>query len=137
MTEFDFSRQRRLLNAGDFRRVFDKAEFKVADQHLLILARPSLHDHSRLGLVIAKKGIKLAVHRNRVKRVLRDSFRTSCTQTNEFPLPLDIVILPRKGFGELDNATVHRLIIKQWARLRKKTLQTARFSTLAWPAHCQ
>jgi ribonuclease P protein component len=55
---------------------------------------------------------------------VRDSFRTLCTQNNEFPLPLDIVILSRKGLGELDNDTVHRLISKQWARLRKKTAQT-------------
>ena len=41
MTEFDFSRQRRLLTAGDYRWVFDKAAFKVSDQHLLILARPA------------------------------------------------------------------------------------------------
>jgi ribonuclease P protein component len=125
MTEFDFSRQRRLLNAGDYRRVFDQADFKVSDQHLLILSRPSLQDHSRLGLVIAKKGIKLAVHRNRVKRVIRDSFRTLCTQDNEFSPPLDLVILSRKGLGELDNAALHRLITKQWARLRKKTAQSS------------
>ena len=121
MTDFDFSRQRRLLNAGDYRRVFEQAEFKVSDQHLLILARPSLHDHSRLGLVIAKKGIKLAVQRNRIKRIVRDSFRTLCTQSNEFALPLDIVILSRKGLGEIENDAVHRLISKQWARLRKIT----------------
>ena len=125
MSELDFSRQRRLLNAGDFRRVFDKADFKVSDRHILILARTSLHAHSRIGLVIAKKGIKLAVHRNRIKRIVRDSFRTLCTQSNEFSLPLDIVILSRKGLGELDNDSVHRLIIKQWARLRKKTAQSS------------
>jgi ribonuclease P protein component len=125
MTEFDFSRQRRLLTAGDYRRVFEQAAFKVSDQHLLILARPSVHDHSRLGLVIAKKGIKLAVHRNRIKRIVRDSFRTLCTQTNEFPLPLDIVILSRKGLGEIENDAMHRLISKQWTRLRKKIAQSA------------
>ncbi len=124
MSDFDFSRHQRLLNASDFRRVFEQADFKVSDQHLLILARPSLGNHSRLGLVIAKKGIKLAVHRNRVKRVMRDSFRTLCTQTNDFSPPLDLVILSRKGLGELDNATLHRLILKQWSRLRKKMAQT-------------
>ena len=75
--------------------------------------------------MIAKKGIKLAVHRNRVKRVIRDSFRTLCTQDNEFSPPLDLVILSRKGLGELDNATLHRLITKQWARLHKKTAQSS------------
>lgn len=121
MTNFDFPRHRRLLNAGDYRRVFDQAEYKVSDQHLLILARPSLQNQSRLGLVIAKKGIKLAVHRNRVKRIMRDSFRKFCTLTNEFSQPLDIVILSRKGLGELNNEAVHRLMHKQWSRLRKKS----------------
>jgi ribonuclease P protein component len=74
--------------------------------------------------VIAKKGIKLAVQRNRIKRIVRDSFRTLCTQSNEFTLPLDIVILSRKGLGEIENDAVHRLISKQWARLRKKTAQS-------------
>ena len=124
MSELDFSRQRRLLNAGDFRRVFDQVDFKVSDQHILILARTGLHAHSRIGLVIAKKGIKLAVHRNRIKRIVRESFRTLCTQSNEFSLPLDIVILSRKGLADLDNDAVHQLIIKQWARLRKKTAQS-------------
>ena len=77
-----------------------------------------------LDWLLRKKGIKLAVHRNRIKRVVRDSFRTLCTQGNEFSLPLDIVILSRKGLGELDNDAVHRLISKQWVRLRKKTAQT-------------
>jgi ribonuclease P protein component len=121
MTNFDFPRHRRLLNAGDYRRVFDQAEYKVSDQHLLILARPSLQNQSRLGLVISKKGIKLAVHRNRVKRIMRDSFRNFCTLTNEFSQPLDIVILSRKGLGELNNEAVHRLMHKQWSRLRKKS----------------
>ena len=120
--EFDFSRQRRLLSAGDYRRVFDKADFKVSDQHLLILARPSLHDHSRLGLVIAKKNIKLAVDRNRIKRVFRESFRT---QSQPFEQPLDIVILTRRGLGDLENVTLHKLIAKQWRRLAKKAAQSA------------
>ncbi len=124
MTSFNFSRLRRLLNAEDYRRVFEQADFKVSDRHLLVLARPNLQTHSRIGLVIAKKGIKLAVHRNRIKRVVRDSFRNLCGQDHEFSLHLDIVILSRKGLGELNNDAVHRLISKQWTRLRKKIDQS-------------
>ncbi|MDP6969167.1 MAG: ribonuclease P protein component [Gammaproteobacteria bacterium] len=121
MNEFDFSRQRRLLTAGDYRRVFDKADFKVSDQHLLILARPAQTPHSRLGLVIAKKHVKRAVDRNRIKRTLRESFRTL-----EHPLqpPVDIVVLARKGLGEMEKPLLHKLFNKQWRRLAKKMQQS-------------
>ena len=121
MTEFEFSRQQRLLTAEDYRRVFAKAGFKVSDQHLLILARPAQTPHSRLGLVIAKKHVKRAVDRNRIKRILRESFRTL-----EQPLepPVDIVILARKGLGEMEKSALHKLFAKQWRRLAKKMQQS-------------
>ncbi|MGB0446296.1 MAG: ribonuclease P protein component [Pseudomonadales bacterium] len=122
MNDFDFSRQRRLLTAGDYRRVFEKAQFKVSDQHLLILARPGQTSQSRLGLVIAKKHLKRAVDRNRVKRILRESFRTL-----EPPLEpaMDIVVLARKGLGEIEKPALQRIFNKQWRRLAKKMQQSA------------
>ncbi len=121
MTDFDFPRQRRLLTAGDYRWVFDKADFKVSDQHLLILARPAQTPDSRLGLVIAKKHIKHAADRNRIKRILRESFRTL---EQPFDSPLDIVVLARKGLDELDKPVLHKLFNKQWRRLAKKMMQS-------------
>ncbi len=121
MTDFDFPRQRRLLTAGDYRWVFDKADFKVSDQHLLILARPAQTSDSRLGLVIAKKHIKHAADRNRIKRILRESFRTL---EPPFDSPLDIVVLARKGLDELDKPVLHKLFNKQWRRLAKKMMQS-------------
>ncbi|WP_076714040.1 ribonuclease P protein component [Motiliproteus sp. MSK22-1] len=114
-TEFPFPRSSRLLNAGDYKTVFDGAEVKVSDKHLLILARPNQLSHPRVGLVIAKKHIRLAVHRNRVKRVIRESFRLTSSR-----LPnLDIVVLARKGMGELDNRSLHQLANNSWTRLVK------------------
>jgi ribonuclease P protein component len=122
MNDFDFSRQRRLLTAGDYRRVFEKAHFKVSDQYLLILARPGQTAQSRLGLVIAKKHLKRAVDRNRVKRILRETFRTL-----EPPLEpaMDIVVLARKGLGEIEKPALQRIFNKQWRRLAKKMQQSA------------
>lgn len=115
MTGFEFPRRSRLLSAGDYRLVFSGAQIKVSDKHLLILARPNQLPYPRVGLVIAKKNIKLAVHRNRVKRVIRESFRLTGPE-----LPsLDIVVLARKGLGELDNPTLHQLLRGSWKRLTK------------------
>ncbi len=104
-----------MLNAGDYREVFNGAKVKVSDKHLLILARPNQLSHSRIGLVIAKKNVRLAVDRNRVKRLIRESFRLT-----DATLPdLDIVVLARKGLGELDNRSLHQLLSKSWQRLIK------------------
>ena len=116
MAEFEYPRESRLLTGADFKRVFDKAIYKVSDQNLLILARPNQSDHPRLGFVISKKNVRLAVNRNRVKRIIRESFRLN---QQHLP-PCDLVILARKGVDQLENDAIHRLISKSWVRLNKK-----------------
>ena len=114
-TSFAFSRAERLLSSAEFKAVFDGATVRVSDRHLLMLAIPNKDDKARLGLVIAKKHIKLAVGRNRVKRLIRESFRL-----NKATLPsLDIVVLARKGIGELDNKELQQLLNNSWLRLNK------------------
>ena len=44
--------------------------------------------HARLGLIVGKKAVSKASARNRIKRVIRDRFRTA---QNELP-PVDIVV---------------------------------------------
>ncbi len=113
---FGFGRDLRLLKASEFKRVFDKAEIKVSDQNILILARRNQLDTPRLGLIIAKKNVKTAVSRNRIKRVVRETFRHSQNAIKG----LDVVVLARKGLGELDNRQLHSLLEKQWLRAQKK-----------------
>ncbi|MDO6562372.1 ribonuclease P protein component [Amphritea sp. 1_MG-2023] len=113
MNEFSYPRQLRLLTGGDFKQVFSRASLKVSDKHLLILARPNELEHSRVGFVFSKKNIRLAVNRNRVRRIIRESFRL-----NQHKLPnVDIVILARPGLGNLDNSEVQALISRSWNRL--------------------
>ncbi|WP_223351813.1 ribonuclease P protein component, partial [Escherichia coli] len=71
----DFDRDKRLLTARQFSAVFDSPTGKVPGKHVLLLARENGLDHPRLGLVIGKKNVKLAVQRNRLKRLIRESFR--------------------------------------------------------------
>ena len=69
MPTLKFKKTQRLLNASDYKQVFDYNGAKVANSSLLILAKPSVKYPSRLGLVVAKKNIPTAVQRNRIKRV--------------------------------------------------------------------
>lgn len=116
MATMAFDKSRRLLNASDYKKVFDNAPYRASHQHLLILSRSNQISKPRLGLVIAKKHIRLAVQRNRIKRILRETFRL---QQNNLE-SLDFVVLARKGLDELDNEQLHKLFNKQWNKISKK-----------------
>lgn len=118
-SSYTFDKSKRLLNAHDYKAVFDKAQWKISSKEFLCLAIPNSFDSPRLGLVIAKKNVKLAVQRNRIKRVIRDNFRL---HLNDIP-NADLVILARRGLSELSNQELHHLLNKQWQRLEKKARQ--------------
>ena len=111
-----FGKARRLLNAKDYSRVFDGAEARASHKHLLLLARINKQPGHRLGLVIAKKNVRLAVERNRIKRVAREFFRN----LPESEPHMDVVLLARRGIGQLDNAALFSILEQQWQRLLRQ-----------------
>ncbi len=111
----DFSREKRLLTPRQFKAVFDSPSGKVPGKNVLLLARNNDLDHPRLGLVIGKKSVKLSVERNRLKRVIRDSFRLN----QDFLVGWDIVIVARKGLGDLGNPELVQQFGKLWKRLAR------------------
>lgn len=121
MADSSFPRSARLLDADDFQAVFAQARYKVSNRHFLVLARQGARDCSRLGLVVAKKHVARAVQRNRLKRLIRTWFR----QHRDFPAQLDIVVLVRKGAGELDNDTVGKQLAGLWRDLQSKLSNSA------------
>lgn len=110
-----FETEFRLLTSAQFKIVFDGATRKTSGACVLLLARPNELGHPRLGLVIAKKSVRRAVDRNRVKRIARESFRLNKSELGT----LDIVVLARKGLGELDNAALHEMYKGMWRKLAK------------------
>lgn len=108
-----FTRDKRLLNAADYKRVFDAADRRASHKNLLLLGRYNDKSQCRLGLVIAKKHVKLAVQRNRIKRVTREFVRC-CPETGK---SLDVIVLARQGVDQLDNATLSSILRQQWQKL--------------------
>ena len=110
-----FGKSRRLLNATDYSRVFDGAQAKASNKHLLLLATRNTSGHHRLGLVIAKKHVRLSVERNRIKRIAREFFR----QLPETGATMDVVLLARHGIDQLDNRQLSSILQQQWHRLER------------------
>lgn len=103
MADYRFTRQQRLLSAEDFQRVFDNTKFKASTRELLILGAANDLGHSRIGFIIAKKNIRTAVHRNRIKRIIRENFRVHCGELNS----VDLIIMARRGFDNRSNSEIN------------------------------
>lgn len=116
MQSYSFDKSLRLLSSSEFQRVFDAVDWKVSSQHILLLTRKNELNQPRLGLVIAKRHVKLAVQRNRVKRIIRESFRQHQHELNG----VDIVVLIRSGIDKQDNAILFKQLNSLWRKLNKK-----------------
>lgn len=71
---------------------------------------PNQLPHARLGIIIGKKYLRRAVDRNRVRRVIRESFR----QSKEKLKGLDIIVMIRANCSSLDNKTLRSNIGDIW-----------------------
>lgn len=116
-----FGKSMRLLSSSDFQNVFDDAPLRTSHQHFLLLARRNQLNVPRLGLVIAKKHIRLAVDRNRMKRLIRETFRVKQQQL----IGIDVIVLARKGMNDVANTALIEQLNGQWQRLIRKVAKTA------------
>ena len=112
----NFSRRYRLIAASDFQKVF-KAPNKIATPDLLFLYSENKQTHSRLGMAIAKKQLPLAVDRNRIKRLIRESFR----KQRQHLTSIDVVVLARKSLINMDNTRVQEQLDILWNQLIEKS----------------
>ena len=104
----------RLLKASEFNRVFDKA-VRSSDQYFTVLARQNDIGSPRLGLAISKKRAKLAVTRNRLKRIIRESFRL-----NQHELfCADYVVLAGQRATSANNCRLIQSLEQHWQKLNK------------------
>ena len=114
MTEHDFSfpPQLRLKKPAEYKKVFAKP-IKSSDTYFILLAIKNDFHHPRLGLAIAKKNIRKAVHRNVIKRVVRENFRIQQQSLGN----IDIVVLARREAVDAPLELLRKSLEKHWLRL--------------------
>ena len=107
----------RLRRASEFTALRDGERWQGRHFLLRWLKRPA--GNARLGLAVSRKVSKRAVERNRIKRVVRESFRA---QREGLPA-LDILVIPRASAAGSPNCALFADLGLAWPRL--KTLKRA------------
>ena len=108
-----FTGKHKLRKAIDFKRVFNKP-FVSSDACFKVLVRLNQEENSRLGMAVSRQVDKHAVGRNRIKRVIRESFRNHFSSEK---VCLDIVILPRWETARMSNERLFHSLEGHWSRL--------------------
>ena len=75
-----------------FSEIFASPDKKYSTDRLLVLSKENRLKHSRIGVAIRKKDIKLAVDRNRIKRKIKGSFGSKVLELQK----KDYVVLVNK-----------------------------------------
>jgi ribonuclease P protein component len=113
--EAGFPRAARLLTPGDYAEVFAQPQ-KSADACFTVLCRRRADGAGRLGLAISRKALKRAVDRNRIKRIVRESFRLRRREL----AGLDLVVMARKGLPVADGEALRGSLERHWGRLIRR-----------------
>ena len=109
-----FPRHVRLHRGIDFQRVFQHGK-RLHATGLNARAAANTVGFPRLGMAIAKKALRRAHERNRIRRLVRESFRH---HQATLP-PVDLVLMCRSDVLTMSNAELFLQLDSLWLRLHK------------------
>jgi ribonuclease P protein component len=110
-----FRRSYRLLDKRAYATVFARPG-RLGDKNFTVLVTPNAVGCARLGLAISKKAARRAVDRNRLKRLVRESFRT---RRSSLPA-VDIVVMSRPAAITQTNAQLQHSLQLLWNTLIRR-----------------
>ena len=110
---FSLRRQHRLSGSQNFTRVFKDGR-RSADQLFTVLYVANDDGRPRLGFAISRKRVAKAAARNRIRRLVRESFRHNRQTLGS----VDVVIMARDNTPAASNDELRASIEQHWSHLR-------------------
>lgn len=110
-----FPKALRLLSSRDFQAVFERsrrAKCTANARGFRLVICPKIADKPRLGFIISKKNVSKAVVRNRIKRVIRESFRL-----NQHLLKHDVIVIAHKEASSREVHQIRENMAESWRKL--------------------
>ena len=105
-------REARLCRAGDFA-ALRQASGRFGGRCFSVRYRQNELGHARMGLAISKRVSKHAVERNRIKRLLRESFRRV---RHRLP-PVDLMVMAREQVTTMPGSQLLCELEALWSKL--------------------
>lgn len=107
-----FTRASRLTQPTQYKQVFAGAR-RRGDRYFTILSIPNAHEQARLGMAVSRRNMPRAVDRNRIKRLIRESFRQHRADLSA----RDIVVLAKAPARHASNTELLEALSRHWQRL--------------------
>lgn len=98
LDRYQFSKLLRLRTTRDFQEVFADRR-RIRSRFFLIYYRSSSTRKPRLGVITGKRNLKLAVKRNRIRRIVREQFRLIQHKLAGY----DIIVIANREAGTATN----------------------------------
>jgi ribonuclease P protein component len=108
-----YPRTHRLLAAAHYQRVFRNCEVKASDRFMTVLAVSNNLGYPRLGTAVSIRAAGNAVKRNRIKRLIRESFR----HHQDILGGHDLVVLARPGISSISNQQILGALDNHWRKI--------------------
>jgi ribonuclease P protein component len=109
---FTLGPERRIRRAAEFKLLYASGR-RIGGELFTAVVRPNELGTPRLGMSIAARSVRRAVQRNRVRRVIRESFRKRYA---ELPA-LDIVVGARSGVQAMTNSRLRDSLDGLWHKI--------------------
>ena len=107
-----FPRARRLRKPGDFKRVYAGGR-RSGNEYFTVNTQRNEFNAARLGMSVAVRTLGGAVERNRMRRVIRESFRLNQSMLP----PMDIIIGVRSAARAAEPARLRASLERIWQKL--------------------
>ena len=103
-----------MLKLSNFNLVF-KNQDKITSKYFVLWYVENSYQYNRLGITVSKKFSKKSVSRNRIKRVIRESFRLNFQHSNH---SYDLVLMPKRFAYNQENKKLFLDLSSLWEKLK-------------------
>ena len=119
-TSETYKKKYRLNTPLEFKEAFDTISKKQTGKFFTLLCSNNKKTYFRLGLVVPKKQIPLAVDRNKIKREIREFFRCFIKNDMSFNKKFDVIVLVKSPAKLLTPKQINEELEIQWNKLKNK-----------------
>lgn len=110
--KYRLDRSSRINRKQDFQSIFNQGE-RLTNAYFIFCYRISGRNKPRLGLVVNKRSARLAVNRNRIKRLNRETFRLRQHQLKA----IDLIVIAKQQIDKAENPELLQCLNKLYDKL--------------------